>query len=185
MVHAAHRIFMVLPILLGGLLFTGGCMATYSNRNPVDESFPVARGESLERDSVELPTAYLGSPVVYMVGYVQSTQFDLDRWAIGFNQVEFPIRVVEVPTIPGLVPSMFRGMIDNGMRSGIPAEDWSAVVTLYGKQATPVARFTGNGNPRNGRILLVDGQGVVRWFWDQGFSASRLKELLEKASSEE
>jgi hypothetical protein len=26
-------------------------------------------------------------------------------------------------------------------------------------------------------VLLIDDAGVVRWFWDQGFSASRLIEL--------
>ena len=76
---------------------------------------------------------------------------------------------------------MFKGVIDNGMRSGIPAEDWAIVITLYGKEATPVAKFTGTENPRNGRLLLLDKEGVVRWFWDQGFSASRLMELKKLA----
>ena len=156
-------------------------MAKYPNQNPIGETFPTASGENLDKEAVELPKAYMGKPALYMVGYVQETQFDLDRWTIGLTQVEFPAQVVEVPTIPGMFPSMFKGMIDNGMRSGIPSEDWAAVVTLYGKQATPVAKFTGNMNPRNGRILLLDADGVVRWFWDQGFSAKRLMELKKLA----
>ncbi len=156
-------------------------MAKYPNRNPMGEPFPTATGENLDKKSVELPTAYLGEPALYMVGYVQNSQFDLDRWAIGLNQVEFSAQVVEVPTIPGMFPSMFKGVIDNGMRSGIPSEDWAAVVTLYGKQAKPVAQFTGTENPRNGRLLLLDSKGSVQWFWDQGFSAKRLMELKKLA----
>ncbi|MDG2422979.1 MAG: hypothetical protein P8M22_03270 [Phycisphaerales bacterium] len=177
------RPFLVLLILvvIGAILSNGGCMAKYPNQNPIGETFPTARGENLKKEPIELPKAYLGKPALYMVGYVQETQFDLDRWAIGLTQVEFPAQVVEVPTIPGMFPSMFKGVIDNGMRNGIPAEDWAAVVTLYAKQATPVAKFTGNENPRNGRLLLLDADGVVRWFWDQGFSAKRLLELKKLA----
>tara|TARA_B100001059_G_C17836437_1_gene588503 strand:- start:110 stop:673 length:564 start_codon:yes stop_codon:yes gene_type:complete len=175
--------FFVLLILVvvGFLLTSGGCMAKYPNQNPTGKMFPTATGENLDKEHVELPTKYLGKPALYMAGYSQNSQFDLDRWAIGLNQVEFPAQVIEVPTIPGLFPSMFKGVIDNGMRSGIPAEDWAIVITLYGKEATPVAKFTGTENPRNGRLLLLDKEGVVRWFWDQGFSASRLMELKKLA----
>ena len=163
------------------ILTSGGCMATYPNQDPTGRTFPRAQGENLDGESVELPTAYLGAPALYLAGYSQNSQFDLDRWAIGLTQVEFSGQVIEVPTIPGLFPSMFKGVIDNGMRSGIPAEDWAIVITLYGKQATPVATFTGTENPRNGRVLLLDDAGVVRWFWDQGFSAKRLMELKRAA----
>ena len=67
------------------------------------------------------------------------------------------IKVVEVPAVVGWFPDTFlQGTIDNGMRAGIPAEDWGAVVTLYGSDATRVQELTGNENPRNGRILLLE-----------------------------
>ncbi len=169
------RLFKLLCLPL--VLLTGACSTTYPNRNPIGEAFPEATGATLEDESITLPTAYEDAPALYMVGYVQATQFDLDRWAIGLTQVKFPCRIVEVPTIPNAMASMFKGTIDNGMRSGIPREDWVSVVTLYGDEAKPVVEFTGNENPRNGRIMLIDSDGVVRWFWDQGFSAKRLMEL--------
>ena len=166
------------------LLFTGlgtACSTSYPNQNPVGKVFPTVTGETLEKTSVTLPTAYEGAPALYMVGYVQNTQFDLDRWTIGLLQGKFPCRIIEIPAIPGLVPSMISGTIDDGMRSGIPRKDWASVVTLYGGAAEPVARFTGNSNPRNGRIMLIDAKGEVVWFWDQGFSAKRLLELIGRA----
>ena len=165
------------------VLLAGACSTTYPNRNPVGEPFPDAIGSTLEKKTVELPTAYEGEPALYMVGYIQDTQFDLDRWTIGLVQTEFPCRIVEVPTIPGAIPSMMQGTIDDGMRKGIPSEDWGNVVTLYGSAAKPVAEFTGTQNPRNGRMLLLDADGTVRWFWDQGFSAKRLMELNTTAKS--
>lgn len=86
-------------------------------------------------------------------------------------------RIVEVPTIPGLVTSLASGWIDDGMRSGIPREDWGAVVTLYGGAADPVAEFTGTENGRNARVLVLDRQGRVGWFTDRGYSASQAIEV--------
>lgn len=171
----------LLPILV--VLLSGACSTSWPNRNPTGETFPTVTGQSLEKTEVTLPEAYRGRPALYMVGYVQATQFDLDRWAIGLTQIGYPCRVVEVPTIPGAIPSMLQGTIDDGMREGIPSEDWASVVTLYGDAARPVAEFTGNENPRNGRILLIDADGNVAWFWDQGFSAKRLMELVSKTES--
>ena len=159
----------------------GACTTNYPNQDPVGRMFPTVTGEDLEQTSVTLPAAYRGAPALYLVGYRQNTQFDLDRWTIGLLQADFPCRIVEVPTIPGLVPSLIKGTIDDGMRSGIPKEDWASVVTLYGDAAKPVAEFTGNANPRNGRILLLDAEGKVVWFWDQGFSARRVLELSKLA----
>lgn len=167
------------------ILSLASCTVSYPNRNPVGETFPVVSGKSLHDDVVDLPAAVSGAPAILMVGYEQNTQFDLDRWTIGFSMADAKVKVVEVPVIPAWFPSMFlTGIIDNGMRKGIPEEDWGSVVTLYGSEAKKVAEFTGTQNGRNGRILLLDDRGKVTWFWDQGFSASRLKELLEKAGGE-
>jgi hypothetical protein len=96
---------------------------------------------------------------------------------MGLLEADLSSTIVEIPTIPGLLPTAVSGWIDDGMRSGIPKEDWPAVITLYGSDAQEVAALTGTENPRNTRVLLIDHAGVVRWFWDQGFSASRLIEL--------
>ena len=174
-----RSILRTMMLVLTGL--GGACTTNYPNQDPVGRTFPTVTGEDLEQTSVTLPTAYRGAPALYLVGYRQNTQFDLDRWTIGLLQADFPCRIVEVPTIPGLVPSLIKGTIDDGMRSGIPKEDWASVVTLYGDAAKPVAEFTGNANPRNGRILLLDAEGTVVWFWDQGFSARRVLELSKLA----
>ena len=91
-------------------------------------------------------------------------------------QAETPVRIIEVPTIPGMFPGMFAGSIDEGMRGGIPSEDWGSVVTVYGDGAGEIKRWTGAGD-RNGRVMLLDAEGVVRWFHDEGYSAGKLTEL--------
>jgi hypothetical protein len=159
------------------LMITGCGPARIPDRNPIGDQFPQVSGEFLTGSKATLPDQFLGSPAMYLVGYTQQTQFDLDRWTMGLLEADLSSTIVEIPTIPGLLPTAVSGWIDDGMRSGIPKEDWPAVITLYGSDAQEVAALTGTENPRNTRVLLIDHAGVVRWFWDQGFSASRLIEL--------
>jgi hypothetical protein len=155
------------------------CRATVANRDPLGQPFPAVTGESLAGEAVRLPPA--GAPAVLLLGFDQDAQFDADRWLYGLLQAELPVQVLEIPTIPGLFPRALASRIDSGMRSGIPSEDWSSVVTLYGARAEDVVAFTGNEGPRNIRVLLLDAAGEVRWFHDRGFSAGKLLELERAA----
>jgi hypothetical protein len=169
----------IVPLAL--VPFFAGCSSAIKNVNPIGQAFPSVAGQSLNKEAVAIPGAYAGKPTVLLVGYVQETQFDLDRWAVGLTMAKPPAHVVEVPTIPGLVPSMISGWIDSGMRSGIPKEDWASVVCVYGGDAKKIVAITGNEQPRNGRIFLLDAEGKVVWFHDRGFSAGKLTELDAKA----
>jgi len=155
-----------------------GCSTTYVNRNPVGENFPTVNGKSLTEEERELPTYFKGSYVVLLLGYEQDSQFDIDRWLIGLDMTETKIKAYEIPTIQGLLPRMFKSSIDNGMRKGIPKELWGGVITIYGDGAT-VQEFTGNENPNNARVLLLDNMGKVIYFHDRGFSVQALNELRD------
>ena len=135
-------------------------------------------GQALTGDVVGLlDLAPTTGPRILLVGYEQRTQFDIDRWLLGLIQAETPATLVEVPTIPGMLPGLASGWIDDGMRGGIPPEDWASVVTLYGDDARIVAEFTGNELPNNARVLLLNGSGTVVWFHDRGYSATKALEL--------
>ena len=162
---------------IGMFLITGCGPVLIPDRNPIGDQFPQVSGEFLTGSKATLPDHFLGNSAMYLVGYTQETQFDLDRWTMGLLEADLSSAIIEIPTIPGLVPTAISGWIDDGMRSGLPKEDWPAVITLYGSDAQEVASLTGTENPRNTRVLLIDDAGVVRWFWDQGFSASSLIEL--------
>jgi hypothetical protein len=169
--------------LLALLPCLAACSSTWPRRDPTGERFPSVTAQALDATEVRLPEVGAGAPLLLLVGYQQDTQFDLDRWLLALDTAEVKVRVYEVPTIPGLAPRMFSGMIDSGMRRGIPKEDWGGVVTLYG-DASRVAAFTGNDDGLPGRILLLDADGKVVFFHDRGFSVGtlrRLQEALEQA----
>ncbi|MDF1800204.1 MAG: CIA30 family protein [Planctomycetota bacterium] len=163
------------PLILALVASLVACKATIPGQDPVGERFPEVSGEDLNGTAVALLDP--AEPRILLVGYEQRTQFDIDRWILGLQQTGTPAPLVEVPTIPGLLPGMAAGYIDDGMRGGIPPEDWAAVVTLYGSDASAVAAFTGNELGNNARVLLLDANDRVAWFHDRGYSATLVLDL--------
>ena len=171
------RALLLLAIALASHLIA--CASPYPRRDPTGERFPDVQGQTLSGEAVALPGDLAGEPAVLLVGYVQDTQFDLDRWILGIVQAKLAVDVIEVPTIVGMVPGMIADTIDGGMRRGIPEEDWASVVTVY-DDAPAIAAFTGNENPLPGRVLLLDATGTVVFFHDRGYSAGTLLELAKQ-----
>lgn len=157
-------------------ILLSSCATTYTNRDPVGENFPIVSGQTLSEKEVEMPDYFSGDQVILLVAYEMDTQFDVDRWLIGLDQTNTNTKVYEIPTIPGLFPRMFKGFIDGGMRKGIPKEMWGGVITIYAG-GSDVIEFTGNENPNNTRVILLDKDGKVIFFHDRGFSVQSLNEL--------
>lgn len=172
---------LVIGVCAAVALSLGACSSSIPNRVPVGEPFPVITASALDAAEgaapVTIPTDFAGSPLLLFVGYVQDAQFDIDRWLFGALDAELDVTLREVPAARGMAASLASGFIDGGMRKGIPKGEWGAVVTTYGKTADKIAELTGTERPRNARVLLLDGEGIVRWFHDAGFSAPTLIDL--------
>lgn len=165
----------ILTLILSAILFSG-CASTYPNQNPVGKMFPSVSGETLEKKAVEMPAYFKGTQTLLLVGYKQDSQFDIDRWLIGLDMSGAKVKAYELPAIQGMFPRMFSTVIDNGMRKGIPKELWGGVITIYGDGAE-VQEFTGNENGNNARVLLLDSEGKIQYFYDGGFSVAALNEV--------
>lgn len=170
-------------ILLTILLAFSACRtAVVTPHNLTDKSFPQVRGQSLAKEQILLPDHYKGKATVFLVGYQQRAQFDIDRWILGLLQADIQVQIVELPTIAGMMPQMVQSFIDNGMRSGIPKEDWASVVTIY-EDADKIINSIGNERPQSAHVVLVDQASKIVWSSNQGYSAGQilqLKELVEK-----
>ena len=59
------------------------------------------------------------------------------------------------------------------MRGEILDKIWDSVITIY-KDGEIIQEFTGNDNPRNTRVVLIDERGIVIFFQDSGFSMNTL-----------
>ncbi len=121
---------------------------------------------------------FAGQETLLMFGYKQESRFDIGRWLIGLDMTRTQVAAYEIPTIQGMLPRMFSGFIDSGMRKGIPKNLWKGVVTVYA-DGDKVQRFTGNLSPNNARVMLLDKQGNIVYFYDKGFSVEALNEVRE------
>ncbi|WP_394129443.1 hypothetical protein [Shewanella maritima] len=160
------------------LLLLSACSTTYPNQDITGQVFPSVEGESLEQQAMRFPEDLAGEKTLLLIGYKQDSQFDIDRWLIALDMTETQVPVFELPTIQGLFPRMFSTMIDNGMRRGIPKPMWKGVVTIY-KDGDQVQQLTGNQNPNNARVVLLDEQGNILFFYDQGFAVAALKQVQD------
>lgn len=170
----------LLPLLVS-------CSTVYPRQNPVGVEFPQIKGDSLDEREVSIPADFAGEETLLLIGYEMDSQFDIDRWLFGLNQAEVVLPIYELPTIRGLVPGMISDVINQGMRSGIPDEDWAIVVTIY-DDADVVAAFLGNETPLPARVVLLDKSGRIAFFHDRGYSTGtliKLREALERLRSEQ
>jgi hypothetical protein len=148
------------------------------SRSPVGRPFPSVLGTALSGKPVRLPGDLGGVPAVLLVAYQRAAQMDVDRWR-SFLEKDAPgLAVYEVPTIPQAVWRWLAGWIDGGMRSGVPRELWPHVVTLYDEGA-PVLDLLGDRGNLFAHVVLLDAEGVVRWFDASAFSAAKGASLVE------
>jgi len=149
------------------------CASDPPRRDPTGALFPTVRGESLDGASLELPIDLNGEPAILLIGHGSRAQPDIDRWLPGLTQLETPVHLLEVPTAEGVIADEPPG----GMRSDTPPTDRASFVTLSGDDASRVVELTGSAPAPNARVLLLDTEGRIAWFADDGWSASSIAEL--------
>ena len=61
------------------------------NRSPeliIGKKFPVLKGKSLSEKKWTLPNDLKGQKTILLAGYVERSQFDIDRWLIGLSMAQ-------------------------------------------------------------------------------------------------
>jgi hypothetical protein len=173
----------ILHVLIVIFLFSS-CSTPFPNQNPEGERFPQVQGTALDGKLWEMPRDFKEPLTILLLAYKQDAQFDVDRWLIGMDMRKVNLPVFELPTIKGLFPRMFSTTIDNGMRKGIPKDLWKGVITIY-KDGERIQKFTGNQNPNNTRVILMNNTGQILFFNDQGFSVPGLNKLIQSIKDQD
>jgi hypothetical protein len=138
--------------------------------------FPSVAGVALSGAPVRIPEDLMGAPALLLCAYRRGTQTDIDRWA-AFAGRELPqLAVFELPIIPALIWRPLQGLIDGGMRGGVPRAQWSHVVTLY-EEGARARDFIGDGGGDRAQVVLLDAAGVVAYHDDGGFRESGSRRL--------
>ena len=148
--------------------------------------FPSVAGVALSGRRVRFPEDVLGAPALLLCAYRRGTQADVDRWAAFVGRDLPHLAVFELPIIPALIWRPLQGLIDGGMRGGVPREQWPTVVTLY-ENGAKARGFVGDGGGDKAQVVLLDAAGMVAFHDAGGFresSALRLAAALAALAGE-
>lgn len=139
--------------------------------------FPTVTADDLNGRSVTLPVDLPGDPTIVFIAYKQNQQELVNGWvyALGLDASSGP-EFVEVPVV-GVAASLFRSVVDNGMRSGIVDTAMRArTITLY-ENVNLVNQPLGFSGRNTIRVLLVRQNGEVIWSTSGPVTTEGVEEL--------
>jgi hypothetical protein len=150
---------------------------------------PTAHGTTFAGTQVTLPDDLRGRAGVLVLGFSKNSGDVCKGWgqrlAASYGD-SHDVLYYQMPVLEG-VPKLIRGMVVKGIKSGVPGAEQSHFLPTFSDEAEwqKVARYA---NADDAYVLVVDGEGRVRWqtsgkATDAGFAA--LKQQVEslRASS--
>jgi hypothetical protein len=150
---------------------------------PIGEVLPSLSSETMSGKRIELPAADAGRVRVLVFSFSREAGSDSHLWddrlaKESLASVSYRVIVLES------VPRLFRGMAVAGIKSSMPRTLWDRTVLMYKDEAVWKQRLA-VANDKHAYLLLIDGEGRVRWTGSQPFSErafTELKEALARAS---
>jgi hypothetical protein len=128
-------------------------------------TFPSVSGSNLERREFNLPQDFEGKLNLVALAFEQWQQTDVNSWlpTVATLRELYPnLKFYELPTLTQF-NGLFQGVIDGGMRSGIPdVATREITITLYLDRAT-FMRSLEIPNTKAIVMLLVDNEGKIYW----------------------
>jgi len=121
----------------------------------------------------------MGRVTLIFIAFQRQAQAMIDSWAISFDAAfgsDSRVLVYEIPMISGWTGRLMGGMIDAGMRSGIPAQRHPFVVTFYGK-FQEYQDILEMDDLSSAYLFLLDRRGIIRWR-KRGFSDVKSRDDL-------
>jgi len=147
--------------------------------------FPTITASSLEGTKVTLPDAVQGMVALVVIAFERAAQSEIDSWVGPFESAfehNPDVVVYEVPMIDSAVWRVMRGMIDAGMRAGIPQQRHAFVLTYYGSSEA-YREALGMDDRSRAYLFLLDREGTIRWNGSGYASPEQSRALIEAASS--
>ena len=139
--------------------------------------FPTLVANDLNGRSLSLPSDFPGKPTIVFIAYKRNQQSSINAWVerLGLRETGGPAWV-ELPVV-GLGAVLFRGFVDNGMRSGIISTEMRArTITIYSSRSA----FNRALNiVRRGEIYvaLVDPNGMVHTLIEGDVTEAKVEKL--------
>jgi len=149
----------------------------------IGEKLPLIVGNDLEKKEVRLPKSAEGHVTLVVLVSERSAQTMVDSWIYYFEKELCSAKgymYYEVPLISGAWGKFFSGVIDGGMRAGIPSEKHHNVMTFYGDYGK-IYKDLNIMDKDIAHPLLLDTKGVIRWRAKGYSDIGKIKEMIDMA----
>ena len=151
-------------------------------RVQVGDRFPMLSGQYFTGREAALPEASSGVTRLVAIGFTYDSRYPVEAWADWYRTAIGPrtdVTLLEVPMISGLA-TLGQWFIDRGMRNGTPVALHENVITVYGGTgAWKAALGYGPGHEDDAYLVVLDGDGVVRWRYHGMFDDATAGELRD------
>jgi hypothetical protein len=155
-----HRLSPLRLIVLF-LLFAPVAIASGSNLGP---QIPSVHGTTFSDNKVDLPEDLQGKVGILVVGFSQSSRDGVTEWGkkLAVDYADSPNVMYYAMPVLASVPKMMRGMVQGRIKSSVSDRGRPHFLPLIDNEMSWRALAHYN-RPDDAYILLVDGNGRVRW----------------------
>ena len=141
--------------------------------------FPIVKATSLANKPYQLPRDLEGELNLVIVAFKQWQQDWVDTWIPSLQSLAYQhknLRVYEMPTMSRF-NGIYRFMIDNGMRAGIPDKAVRAATLCAYIDIPPFAEALQLPNYDSIYLFLLDRAGEILWRGQGAFDQAQCDEL--------
>jgi hypothetical protein len=142
--------------------------------------FPNVKATSLANKSYQLPRDLESELNLVIVAFKQWQQNWVDTWIPSLQSLAYQhknLRVYEMPTMSRF-NALYRFMIDNGMRAGIPDKAVRAATLCAYIDIPPFAQALQLPGYDSIYLFLLDRSGEILWRGQGAFDQAQLAELV-------
>jgi len=165
---------------------TGAVRAEPLESLRVGDALPVVHGSFLTGRDAALPAASAGKTALLLLGFTYESRHAVERWGEWWRQAtsgRTDVTFFEMPMIGGMA-KLGRWFIDRGMRKGTPEALHENVITVYADAGDWKRRLgVESANEDDAFLILLDGNGIVRWVDHGPFDRERAAALERALSS--
>lgn len=148
----------------------------------VSQTMPTTGGETLSGKHLKPADAVKARTAILVAGFSHDGGMRCGAWmkAVEGDPVLKDVAVLELAMLEK-APGILRGMIKNGMRQGVSAQEQDRIVVMTQDQKQ-WEKFFGVGDEKDPYILLLDEKGDVLWHGHGAASdlEPQLRNALEK-----
>ncbi len=167
---------------IAALIAISGCLAG-AGRSEAQVTIPAMHGTTFAGQPVALPDALQHGVGVLIVGFSQGSRAEVAEWGHRVaDDADLPagLKFYEMPVLES-VPRLLRGWVTKKIKESVSARGQAHFLPVLEHEAE-WKRAAGYSAADDAYVLVVDGNGVVRWRSQGGLNEQAYGEMKRQAA---